>query len=442
MSQSLRALRGAVIRVGILSLSVVMASAYAAAAPVVVLTSYPEELTNAYEKAFEQAHPGTDVQILWQQGRDAMATLGKPDRGGVDVYWAPALFNFPTLAQRGVFEKLSVDRSQVPGRIGAQPVSDPNGNFEAFEVAGHGLAINPSVLKSRGIAPPKSWDDLAKAEYSGLVVMPIASRIGFSPQLYDIIVQSKGWDKGWALLSEIAGNAKLTERGGEIVNAVAEGNAAAALSIDFLTRNAITDGKPVELVYPISTAFLPAYVAVVASSPHNKEGREFASFVTSAEGQSLLFAPGAARYPIRPDVYSKAPKGTANPFALPQGSTFAYDLNLGPARSPLISALFDAANATRADRVKTLWTTIHQAEAKATSAAARAKLAEARSLAGWVPVTPQQAIDLSYLAQFEPQGRELPAAAQAMVTSWTSQLDEKQTQALRLAQDAGGSTSP
>ncbi len=417
-------------------------SATAADSPIVVLTSYPEELTSAYEKAFEQTHPGTDVQIVWQQGRDAIATLKKPDHGGVDVYWAPALFNFPALAQTGTFEKRDVDRKQVPGRIGAQPISDPNGYFEAFEVAGYGIVTNPALLKSRGIAPPKSWDDLAQPAYSGLVVMPIASRIGFSPQLYDIILQGTGWDKGWALLSEMAGNATLTAKGGEIADNVADGKAGAAIAIDFLIRNAISDGKPVSLVYPAGTAFLPAYAAVVASAPHAEGAREFASFLVSDSGQGLLFAPGAARYPIRPSVYARAPQGTVNPFALPNGATFAYDLNLGPARSPIISALFDSAIAARAERLKGMWAAIHQAEAKAKSQAARDEIAQARSLAGWVPVTAAEASDLSYLQQFEPQGKNMNPAAAALVGNWAAQMDEKQTQALRLAQNALGAATP
>ncbi|HEY4266293.1 MAG TPA: extracellular solute-binding protein, partial [Micropepsaceae bacterium] len=360
----------------------------------------------------------------------------------IDVYWAPALFNFPALAQSGTFEKFQVDRSQVPGHIGAEAISDSNGYFEAFEVAGYGIVTNPAVLKTKGIASPKTWDDLARPEYSGLLVMPVASRIGFSPQLYDVILQAKGWDRGWALLSEMAANATLTAKGGEIADDVADGKAAAAIAIDFLIRNAISDGKSVSLVYPAQTAFLPAYAAVVASSPHAQAARAFASFLVSDSGQELLFAPGAARYPIRPSVYARAPQGTADPFALPNGAAFAYDLKLGPARSPIISALFDSAIASRAERLKTLWTAIHQGEARAPNQAARDKLAQARDLAGWVPVTAAQANGLSYLQQFEPQGREPSPAAAAIVKTWSAQIDEKQTQALRLAQDALGASTP
>src|SRR5262245_56429162 len=124
-------------RACLLGAAVIALGAAAAEQEVVVLTSYPEEMTIQYEEAFERAHPGTQVRILWQQGRDAMATLRGADRGGVDVYWSPAAFNFPTLADEGLFMPLAVDRKVVPGRIGAQPISDRANRYEAFEVAGY-----------------------------------------------------------------------------------------------------------------------------------------------------------------------------------------------------------------------------------------------------------------------------------------------------------------
>jgi hypothetical protein len=104
--------------------------------------------------------------------------------------------------------------------------------------------------------------------------------------------------------------------------------------------------------------------------------------------------------------------------------------------------LFDSAIASRADRLKGLWTTIHQAETGAKSQSARDKIAQARSLAGWVPVTAAQANDLSYLQQFEPQGKDISPSAAALVKTRSAQLDEKQTQALGLAQDALGAPTP
>jgi phosphoglycerate transport regulatory protein PgtC len=87
---------------------------------VVVLSSYPGEMTNRYERAFEQANPGIDLKLLWQQGRESMATLRKSDQSGVDVYWSPALSNFPALAREGAFQPITGPTSKPRALIGAQ----------------------------------------------------------------------------------------------------------------------------------------------------------------------------------------------------------------------------------------------------------------------------------------------------------------------------------
>jgi hypothetical protein len=102
----------------------------------------------------------------------------------------------------------------------------------------------------------------------------------------------------------------------------------------------------------------------------------------------------------------------------------------------LISALFDAAISSRADRLKNLWGAIHLAQAQAKTQASRDAIASARRLAGLVPVTAAEANDLSFLQQFEPQGREPSLAAVAAIKAWSARMDENQEQALRLAQEA------
>ena len=207
-------------------------------ASLIVVTSFPEELTVRYEREFERLHPGVHVQFFWKQSRDALAELSKPEQGGADVYWAPALGNFPALRDRGAFRRFSVDRSVLPGRLGNQQLSDPNGFFEAYDVAGYGIVINPGLLKDRSLPEPTSWGDLTKSVYDGQLVMPIASRVGFSPALYDIILQSEGWEAGWSLIAEIAGNAELLTSGVAPTSLVKEGRAPLGLTIDFFALSA------------------------------------------------------------------------------------------------------------------------------------------------------------------------------------------------------------
>lgn len=413
-----------------------------------IMTSYPADMVGHYEAAFAKLHPGTHLDFVYPSGHGAaLGELTKPGQSGIDVYWAPSSRDFPALRDLGALKPLAVDRMALPGRIGNQPVSDPTGHYEAFEVAGYGIVFNPALLAQHGLAAPRDWSDLAKPGFTNLAALPIASKVGFSPALYDIVLQAEGWEKGWALIGETAANADLLGAGPDVFQAVVDGEKAAALTIDFFVRAAIANDEPVKLVLPARTAFLPAHIAIMSGAPHPQGARAFVDFALSSEGQTLLFHPDNGRYPVRPDAYANAPAGTANPFALTQASGFAYDAALGNARNRLIAALFDHAVVERHDRLKTLWGTIHKAEAKLArtpDAKAQALLDRARTLAGWVPVTNEQSRDKTFLDTFRTAAaRNHQDAAHADEktgpgTDWSGELDRKQDEALALARQALG----
>jgi phosphoglycerate transport regulatory protein PgtC len=402
---------------------------------IVVVTSFPEELTTRYETEFEKANPGIHVQFVWKQSRDALVELTKPDQGGADVYWAPSLGNFPTLRDRGAFQKLSVDRAALPGRLGDQLLSDPAGMFEAYDVAGYGIIVDPAALKRRELPEPKFWSDLASPIYGGQIVMPIPSKVGFAPALYDIVLQSEGWDRGWALISEIAGNAELLSSGNAPTSVVRDGRAALGLTIDFFAIGAQANGQAVSFVYPTRTAFLPAHIAITASTRHYEAAKAFVDFTLSQQGQKLLMEADSSRHPARPEAYEGKARYVVDPFALPKYSFFPYDSEIGRRRPGLVSILFDLAVTERHAELVALWRAIHRAEAKLASAPdadTSAKIAEARRLAGAVPVSAAEASDSAFLERFA--GRD--TKDQACAAQWRGEISAARARALELVQSS------
>jgi phosphoglycerate transport regulatory protein PgtC len=397
---------------------------------IVVVTSFPEELTTRYEQEFERAHPGTHVQFVWKQSRDALAELSKPDQGGADVYWAPALGNFPVLRDRGAFRKISVDRSVLPGRLGEQQLSDPAGTFEAYDVAGYGIVVNPAALRDRSLPEPQSWRDLALPHYAGQIVMPIASKVGFSPALYDIILQSEGWESGWALLSEIAGNAELLASGHMPTAAVREGRAALGLTIDFFALSAQANSLPVSFIYPRRTAFLPAHIAIAASTKHYEGAKAFFDFMLSREGQKLMMEADSSRHPARPDAYQDRPVNIVDPFR-PPSETFPYDSEIGRRRPGLVGLLFDLSIVERHAELVSLWRAIHTAEAKlerSSDGGARQRIASARRLAEAIPVSVAESTDSAFLERFS--SRDVRDVA--LTAHWRIELDAARSKAWEL----------
>ena len=66
--------------------------AAAQAGTVTVLTSFPKELTSAYQKAFEAANPGTKVEILNKNTTASVAYVRElPEGQRPDVMWPARL---------------------------------------------------------------------------------------------------------------------------------------------------------------------------------------------------------------------------------------------------------------------------------------------------------------------------------------------------------------
>lgn len=397
-----------------------------------VVTSFPEELSTRYEQEFEKAHPGVHVQFIWKQSRDALDLLSREGQGGADVYWAPALGNFPLLRDRGAFQKFSVDRTALPGALQGSELSDPSGFFEAYDVAGYGVVVNPALLRQRGLKPPRAWRDLAARAYAGQIVMPIAGKVGFSPALYDIVLQGEGWDEGWALLSEIAGNAELLAQGAFPTAMVKEGRAPLGLTIDFFALQAQANGLPVELVYPRKSAFLPAHIAITASTRRVELARDFVDFMLSLAGQRVMMEADSSRHPARPAAYESSPAALVNPFALPRGAILAYDSELGRRRPGLVATLFDLALSERHVKLVALWRSIHSAETNPVAAQTQA-VKEARRLLGWTPVSARDAADPDFLERFSNRAAIDPALLQ----KWRDELDAAQARAQVLLAHAG-----
>lgn len=392
---------------------------------VVVMTSYPEEMTIRFEAAFEKRFPGVKVQIVWKQGGDALAALSQPDQSGTDVYWSPAQQIFPLLNARGAFRSFPVDRAHLPGFVGAQPLVEHGSVYEAFETAGYGLAVDRDALTKAGAPVPTRWRDLAFPLYDGLLAMPIPARVGFSPAMYEIILQSEGWEAAWSLLSEASVNASLLTTGPAQVGAVRDGKAAIAMTIDFFPLGLAANGSRIETVYPERTAFLPAHVALMAKAPHPQAAQAFIDFVLSQDGQRLLFHPDVTRHAVRPDAYDPPAAAKINPFAAPQ-LTFVYDYRLARERRSLVAALFDVAIVEPQAEMKTLWRALQAAEARS-DASRREALSEARRLLGALPVSASEASDVGYALGFDKINDR-----KAVLDIWRDRLREARSQARRL----------
>lgn len=369
--------------------------------PVVVLTSYPDEVVSRMEAAFEKAHPGYRMQVVWRMPHDALPYLQQPRQGGIDVYWSASPRTFAAAKAAGAWRPLDLPGEGLPGRIGKTTISDPAGFFAATEVAGFGFAVHRPGLAQAGLPAPQDWKDLADPRYAGRVALPIPARVGFAPTIVEIVLQAHGWDAGWALWSAIAGNARLMDRGATFVSdEVGTGRCLVGISIDFFVAAAVATagpGSPLDFVYPRHGGINPGQIARTAQSPDPEGGRAFAAFVLSEAGQRILAHPRIRKLPARPPVYAGLP-GYYNPFAAADRGDYGYDGLQAQSRLALSSAVFQQMlvedHATRT----ALWQRLHRAEAAAGTPAPALRVARQALCAP--PLTESAAADPALRQRF------------------------------------------
>ncbi len=297
-----------------------LAAAVPAVAPaqqqVVIVTSFPKELTEAYKKAFESRNPGIRVEILNKPTPAGVAYIREaPATNKPDVFWVSAPDAFEVLSKEKLLAKIESPAKEVPAKIGNYPINDPKGFYLGQALAGYGMMWNTRYLAAHKLPEPREWADLAKPTYFSHVAMSSPSRSGTTHLTVETILQGEGWEKGWHQMLMIAANcAAITERSFGVPDGVNNGQYGIGLVIDFFGLSAMASGFPTKFVYPSVTAIVPANIGMVAGAKNAENARKFINFTLSAEGQELLFDPQISRLPVLPSAYKKAPAGFPNPF--------------------------------------------------------------------------------------------------------------------------------
>ena len=422
------------------------APAGAQAKEVVVLTSFPKELFEAYKQAFEKAQPGVRVIVKQQQTNAAVTYLRETRaRPEADIFWVSAVDAFQLLKGEGLLEKISLPKdllARIPPAIGSFPLHDPDGYYWGFAVSGYGLMWNTRYLALHKLPAPREWTDLADPRYHGHLIISAPSRSGTTHLTIEVILQAYGWEKGWALLTQMGGNmGSITERSFGVPEAVISGQYGIGVVIDFFGLSAIASGHPVDFAYPSLTSVVPASVAVVRNGPNPDTARAFVQYLLGDEGQARLFSPEIGRLPVVPTLYARAPKGYPNPFTMKLGGV-AFDDKLSSSRRNVVNALFDQVITFRHAELKGAWGAMYAAEAQVAKAraagrnitAAAETLAEARRLASAVPIDGKRASDTDTNAAFKGKAD----VKSRFETEWDSFAKANYARARELAESAPG----
>ncbi|PST22023.1 Fe(3+) ABC transporter substrate-binding protein [Mesorhizobium plurifarium] len=280
-------------------------STAAFAESLVLYTSQPNEDAQATVDAFEAANPGIEVEWVREGTTKIMAKLMAEIEAGNPV--ADVLLIADTVTMQRLKEAGHLMAYKSPEAAAYDDsLFDADGAYYSTKMITTGIIYNTSAAMK-----PASWQDLATPEAKGLVTMPSPLTSGAALVHAQTLAGIGGL--GWDYYKALAENGATAAGGnGGVLKAVATGEKAYGMVVDFMAIREKAKGAPVEFVFPaegVSAVTEP--VAVLKTAKNPEAAKKFIDFLLSEEGQQVAAKMG----------YIPARNGVALPAGFPARET-------------------------------------------------------------------------------------------------------------------------
>ncbi len=141
-------------------------------------------------------------------------------------------------------------RSRIPYMPGVTPADNGN-RWVTWERQAGAIIVNRDVLKKHGLEAPKTYADLLKPEYQGLIAMPDPKSSGTGYFFYKTWVNTMGEEAALQFVDDLYGNLKqFTESGSGPIKLLKQGEVGIGLALTFQAVSEINDGQPFEIIFP------------------------------------------------------------------------------------------------------------------------------------------------------------------------------------------------
>ena len=266
----------------------------------VVYTSQSSDQMAKVIEAFRKTHPDVRVELFRSGTTEVMNKLqaefaaGRPQADVVLIADAVAM----TLLKNDgrLLTVADAPADKVPAAL-----VDPDRTFFGTKLITTGIVINTRLVESA----PRSWNELLPAAAAGKTILAHPLYSGAAVIHVGTMVQQDEF--GWRYFETLARNGAIAGRGnGAVIEAVARGEKAYGVIIEYMAFNAKAKGSPVDFIFPqegVSAISQP--VAILKTSRNVEAAKAFVAWELSEEAQRQSVEQGY--FPIFADV--PPPKG-------------------------------------------------------------------------------------------------------------------------------------
>lgn len=268
---------------------------------ITVYTSQPQNQMDEVIKAFNAEHPDIKVELFRSGTTEIMAKLQAEYAAGKSPADVVLIADTVAMTQLKDAERL-LAYADAPVE-GIDPAFiDKDKTYFGTKLITTGIVYNTNLVKTA----PESWNDLLATDAAAGLIMPSPLYSGAAVIHVGTMVQQPEF--GWAYYEKLAkGGAVAGQGNGTVIEAVARGEKAYGIIIEYMTFNAKAKGSPVGFVFPkegVSSITQP--VAILKDSDAIDAAKTFVNWQLSKTAQEQSAKQGY--YPIlsgvtRPEGY-------------------------------------------------------------------------------------------------------------------------------------------
>ena len=336
----------------------------------VIISPHPEGIETEFGTNFEkwyQEQTGRTVKTDW---RDVGGTSSNyrfiesefkrvPDGIGIDIFFGGGTDNYLRLSNMGWLHAYKLPETQLAQMMQSFqgiPLYDAEHQWYGAALSSFGIMYNEELRELLQLPEATAWEDLGDLALLGRIGAADPRESGSAHMVYEIILQTLGWEKGFALLTKIGGNVRNFSAGANAIPTdVVAGQVIYGLAIDFYAYGqiAVVGADKIKYVVPADGAVVTADpIAILKGAPNMPVAQKFLEFVLSGNAQKLWmlrdtdpegpqWKGGLNRASVLPALYDKLGERciVPNPFAM-EGAPFRYDSDKGGGRWNIVNDLF------------------------------------------------------------------------------------------------------
>ncbi len=416
--KSLRRWSGYVVTLGILFSLLAFPAHLFGQDELILISPHPEGIETAFGTTFEmwyEAETGRTVKTDW---RDVGGTSSNyrfiesefkrvPESIGIDIFFGGGTDNYLRLSERGWLHAYKLPETHLEQMVQSFhgiPLYDADHEWYGAALSSFGIMYNEELREILGLRKASAWEDLGDPELLGRIGAADPRESGSAHMVYEIILQTLGWEEGFALLTKIGGNVRGFSAGANAIPTdVVAGQVIYGLAIDFYAYGqiAVVGADKIKYVVPADGAVVTADpIAILKGAPNLQVAEKFLEFVLSEDAQKLWmlrdtdpegpnWKGGLNRASVLPALYDKLGERCVvpNPFAM-EGTPFQYDSHKGGTRWNIVNDLFGVLIIDSHKDLVNAWKDIRKCKDAAKREAAIAVLTQ-------MPITEAEAMQLA-----------------------------------------------